>query len=463
MGLNTEKVSNETDSNSSNQQKSGSVEGNKLAKTRQDKNQSGPSSTPKKAPLFRDEAVDFQNTRLDGNVLISQSITYRNFALFYALACLLIFSFMVFGTYTRKVTVVGLLEPESGLSKIYPTNSGRIGNLLVAEGDHVKKGQALAKVIIDSVGDSGGYAYQTMAEQIDQSIKSLIARKQTTTKDYRLEKSRLEIEIDTSSELLDSLYEQQNQLSKKNKIIAEKRRSLGILQKKGSISLTEYSNQKIEALDSELILSKTDTAISEAKHNLLTAKLNLKKLPLNHSVTIGEIDREISELRRQLTDTNMRHAYTITAPTDGVISALSYRNGDNISPQFPLLSILPEASKMQARIYLPSSSISFVHEGQDINIQYQALPVQRFGTYPGKIVHVSTSPVNPLDMQNAPFKFNEPVYLVTAEIEDQNIELEDSVFPIIPGMAISISLLGEEQAVYEWLLDPFWDIKGRIQ
>jgi membrane fusion protein len=159
----------------------------------------------------------------------------------------------------------------------------------------------------------------------------------------------------------------------------------------------------------------------------------------------------------------MRHAYTITAPTDGVISALSYRDGDNISPQFPLLSILPEASKMQARIYLPSSSISFVHEGQDLNIQYQALPVQRFGTYPGKIVHVSTSPVNPLDMQNAPFKFNEPVYLVTAEVDDQNIELEDSVFPIVPGMAISISLLGEEQAVYEWLLDPFWDIKGRIQ
>jgi membrane fusion protein len=426
------------------------------------KGQSKPHSV-KKAPLFREEAIESQNARLDGNVLITQSLAFRNFALFFTLVCILIISFMTFGSYTRKVTVPGYLEPKTGLSKVYPTRSGRISSLWVADGDVVKKGDHLAKVIIDSVSDSGGYAYQAMADELTHAIEALAIRRQTIIEDYNLEKSRLKFEINTSVEQLNALLKNQQLLIEKNKIIDNKLSSLNTLQKTGSISHTQYKNQELEALDSELALNEVTKSINESRHILHESKIKLKGLPLKHKTEISDIDQKISELRRQLTDTNIRHAYTIIAPVDGVVSALSYRLGDNLSAEFPLLTILPESYELQARIYLPSSSISFVHIDQDIKIQYQALPVQRFGTYSGRITHISSSPINPQDVKNAPYNFNEPVYLVTAEISDQKIMVKDSVFPIVPGMTISISLLAESQTIFQWLTDPFWNIKGRIQ
>jgi membrane fusion protein len=437
--------------------------GKKKNNTDTSKRDSPQAGRVKKAPLFREEALQAQNTRLDGNVFISHSLSYRNFAIFYTLICLLIVSFLYFGTYTRKINVTGLIEPESGLSKVYPTNSGNISELLVAEGDAVKKGEPLVKVIMDSISDAGEYGFEQIASEINQSIERLSAQRKKQIEDYVLEKKRLRLEIDSSNELLISLLKQKSQLSRKDEIIKNKLDSLEILQKKGSLSLIDYNNEKIDALDNTLTLNKIDTSISEAMHTLSASRLSLEKLPLNHAVTLDDIDQKISDMRRQLTEANMHHAYTIVSPVDGYVSALTYRNGDNISPNYPLLSIMPERSKMQAKIYLPASSISFIHEGQAINIQYQALPVQRFGTYPGKIVHVSTTPVNPKDFQTSPFTFDQPMYLVTAEVNDQNIELENSTFPIVAGMAINISLLAEEQTILEWLLDPFWEIKGRIQ
>jgi membrane fusion protein len=417
----------------------------------------------KKAPLYREEAVRAQDNRLEGNVLITHSLTSRNFALFYLFISLAIIGFLYFGSYTRKITVVGFLEPETGLSKVYPIYSGRVSDLMVSDGDMVKKGDRLAKIIIDSVSGDGGYGYKNIASEIEQSITTLGVQRSNAIEDYTIERKRLGKEVSSRQTLLNLLVIKKIRLKSKNKIVLRKLASLKTLQEKGSISHDDYNTEQIKSFDSLLSIDEITTLISKAKYDLTTAKLDLEQLPVKHAMNLGEIDQKISDLRRELIDAKMRHAFTIMAPIDGRISALTYRTGDSVDPEFPILSIIPELSKMQAKLYMPSSSISFLHVGQDINIQYQALPVQRFGTYPGKISHVSTTPVNPNEFKAMPTRFDQPMYVVIAEIFDQNIELEDSTSPIIPGMAINISLLTEKQTILEWIIDPFWNIKGRFQ
>ena len=415
----------------------------------------------KKAPLFREEAVQAQEKRLEGNILLSHTLTLRNFAIFYVVLFAAIVSFLCLGSYTRKVPVVGYLEPEMGLTKVFPTSSGKAGALYVEEGDVVKKGDPLVKILIDHVS-GGDYGFKRIGEEIEKSIETLISEREQAERNYQLEKNIITLDLEHNQQLIQSLARQKGQIEHKQRLLISKVDSLETLKKQNLVSTTDLNNEKMNAYDVSLSLSNIEVSIDDAKHNVQSAKLRLKKLPISHEVHLGEIDQKISDLRRQLTDTNMRHAYTILAPTDGQVAALTIKNGDNISPNFPILNIVPEWSRMQAKIYLPASAVSFVQEGQDIQVQYQALPVQRFGSYPGKVSHISNTPVNPDDFKDSPLTFNQPMYLVTAEVYDQNIDIDGQTFPIVPGMAINVSLLAEEQTILQWLLEPVWDVKDRF-
>ena len=415
----------------------------------------------KKAPLFRQQAVDAQNNRLDGSVFIADHITYRTIASFYFLIVLAVIVFVVFGSYARKVPVVGFLKPESGLSKVYTGASGEIAELYVTEGDVVQKGHALAKVISDGMNGEN-YALENVIKELEKSLGVLKGDSEQAEKEFQLEMQRMESEKKSASRMLALLDNQRKQILSKKHIISEKITSLEDLKQKGVISIAEFNNEKLKAHDMALELDRIDTAINEKKYKLAAIELAIKKLPIDKEIKMADIEREKSTTRQKLSETKLRHSSILVAPVDGRVTTMINKAGDRVGPNYPLMSILPEWSLMQAEIYVPASGISFVHEGQAISIQYQALPVQRYGTYPGKVISISETPINPQDIKDVPFKLDQSVYRVIASIQDQNITIDGKNFPIVPGMGVKISLLAEEQSILEWLLEPVWDVKERF-
>lgn len=98
--------------------------------------------------LFRKEAVSHQSERLTGAITLAQPLSIKLTVLILVSVAIAIVTFLFTDKYSRKETVRGFLMANKGVIKSFATQGGTVERLLVKDGDFVKKGQALATVII---------------------------------------------------------------------------------------------------------------------------------------------------------------------------------------------------------------------------------------------------------------------------------------------------------------------------
>ena len=97
--------------------------------------------------LYRREALEFGSNQSLGQPTVVQPLSLRVLTVFVLGLCVLAGTFLYFGEYARKTTVVGYLEPERGFVRVFPnSNGGVIRELLVEDGQFVEAGTPLAEV-----------------------------------------------------------------------------------------------------------------------------------------------------------------------------------------------------------------------------------------------------------------------------------------------------------------------------
>src|SRR5262245_45695682 len=95
------------------------------------------------ADLFRQEALDHQRQKLYGTILLARPPSFTVLtAFFVTMALALVAFFFLFG-FNRKATVPGVLLPDQGLVKIYPTQAGVVIERRVADGQAVARGEVM--------------------------------------------------------------------------------------------------------------------------------------------------------------------------------------------------------------------------------------------------------------------------------------------------------------------------------
>ena len=85
--------------------------------------------------------------------------------------------------------------------------------------------------------------------------------------------------------------------------------------------------------------------------------------------------------------TYLNHA-AITAPSDGVITAVNVEKGELISTGMALVS-MRAAGEAWVEVNVPETSLSMVKQGQQVELFFPAYNEQRFA---GTIINVSKSP-----------------------------------------------------------------------
>ena len=96
--------------------------------------------------LFRQQAIQHQSARLDGEVVIAQPVSSSLLtgALVLVVTALLIF--LVWASFDRKETVSGYLKPNRGLAKITAPRAGVVSEIYIEDGQQVAAGQKLLKI-----------------------------------------------------------------------------------------------------------------------------------------------------------------------------------------------------------------------------------------------------------------------------------------------------------------------------
>jgi membrane fusion protein len=366
------------------------------------------------------------------------------------------------GSYSRRVDMEGTVLPSTGVIAIAVPSPGRIETLSVWEGEAVKKGAPLYTMDLDTVTKDGGIQQRIIEAQTGERdmLAQEVARKtrmsEATEKELqqKIEATKLEI-----NQLAAQIPVQQEFV---RKVSADYNQFASLIERH-LVSLNEVSVRQQTWMQAVARLQDLENTQMRLKSELKDAQYQLSTSVQTRSDEIDTLQSKVLEINEKLANSEAHRLIEIRAPEDGVVTAILAHAGQTVSTGAPMLKIVPQYAPMQAELLAPSSAVGFIHKGARVLLRYSAFPYQKFGEYPGTVVNVSRTALNADEVKNLlagapPSKENGPFYRVVVEPDTQivNIHGEESTLPA--GMQVHAYALLERRRLYEWMLEPLYDI-----
>src|SRR5262245_41942349 len=127
--------------------------------------------------LFRQEAIDAQREKYLGEATIARPVPFWVFTVLAAGAALLLIGVAVWGQYQRRERVEGSLALDEGAARVTFTDSGRVAELLIKEGDPVELGAPMARISLDRSTAAGASTAEAVAQEM-QSRRAILEKEQ---------------------------------------------------------------------------------------------------------------------------------------------------------------------------------------------------------------------------------------------------------------------------------------------
>ncbi len=387
------------------------------------------------------------------------------FALFSALA---IVGFGVWGTYTTRSTVIGQLVPDTGLIKVYATQSGIVSKNFIVEGQQVSQGDTLFVLSSERHTSTQGDVQAAISEQVERRQQSLRDERDKTQQMQVEERTALQNKIAglrTELEKLDSEIE--GQRSRVNLAEETVARYEGLL-KQDYVSHEQAQQKQEELLDQRARQQGLERDRIGVVRELNDQQAELVNLGLKQQNQLAQIERSIVSIDQELTESEAKRRLVITAPEAGTVTAIAAEVGQNVDVSRPLVSIVPESATMQAQLYAPSKAVGFVKPGDQVLLRYQAYPYQKFGHSKGVVATVSRTAMPSSELtsignvggNNA--SANEPLYRITVNLASQTVNAYGKPQPLQAGMLLDADVLQDTRRLYEWVLEPLYSLSGKL-
>jgi membrane fusion protein len=407
--------------------------------------------------LFRREALDHQADRIYGEVQIVLPGSWQLIG--YLLLGTLVAggTFLALASYARVETVSGAIVPDGGIVTIVSTRAGIITTVPVDNGYKVTQNSPLVSINAEEFGLSGVSSQQQIVDAVAHREAIGATQSAAVRAAAAAEKSRDEEQIRGLKQEIISVGEQialQINLVASSERDANRARELadrGFLSRQDLQSREEaltVRRQQLSNLEQQKIAKSA--ALAETQRDIQKTDEDLK-------ARLASLDASRVELAQTLINTQASRAYSLVAPFDGRVAALTAHVGQAIGINQPLMVIVPEKASLHAELYVSSSSIGFIAPGQTIHIAIDAFPYQRFGTLTARIVKVSTAPMIKTDADGA----MKSIYLVVAELLTPSVLAFGLPQPLLPGMTLSARIVIQRQSLIKWLFEPLFAVQRR--
>lgn len=419
-------------------------------------------------PMFRAAALDANKSQWLGGIVLVRPLSLRLLTVVAVACALLICVFFIWGSYTKRSTLIGQLVPDSGLIKVYVPQLGIVQEKRVAEGQRVHAGDVLYVLSSDRQSQTQGSIQASISQQISARRALLRDELEKTRHQHSDEREALELRIgNTAAELekLDGLLQSQRarvQLSEDSRS-----RYAGLL-RQDYISREQLQQKEEDLLDQRSRLQGLERERIGVVRSLASLREDLRALAFKHQSLLSQIERSISSVEQELTESEAKRLLTILAPHAGIATALIAEVGQAVDGSRPLLSIVPEGAKLQAHLYAPSRAVGFIRPGETVMLRYQAYPYQKFGHARGTVFAVAKTALPAKEISalgtvaDANGGGNEPIYLVSVELGSQQITAYGQVHDLQAGMLLEADVLQDRRRLYEWVLEPLFSVTGKL-
>ncbi len=410
--------------------------------------------------LFRPEAVAYSTRRLQGEVVLAAPLPAKLIGLALAAIVLAAALFAGFATYARTASLSGWLIPDRGLIRAAAPVSGLIQKVLVTEGDVVPQGQHLAQIAL-AAETEGGNAGEAHAKGLAEETVALkahgaanIARLEAEAGQLRTRITNFEGELKQAEEQV-TFQERRLKLAQKQAAAAEQ------LAERGTLSARDLEQRQSAVLAIELELSGLRRQAAAIQREIGDGKARLASIPIEVEAAKADSASAEANIRERTTDAESRHAVFVIAPMGGKIAALPLATGQPVTAGATLAVLTPTDGKLEAELLAPSRAIGFIKEGQEVRLQLQAFPYQRFGTLAGKVKSVSGTVLGPADVSIPGLQVHEPVFRVRVSLAAEEIVAYGQHQSLQPGMLLTAEVVLDRQSLLRWLFDPLYAVSRK--
>ncbi|MEL7885087.1 HlyD family secretion protein [Serratia marcescens] len=415
--------------------------------------------------MFRQEAIDNQKMKWRGRALLLPGIPFwltAGLCLFFLVAFL---TFVIAGTYTRRINVTGEISTYPRAANVYSTVQGVVVKQFVTEGQVVTAGAPIYQIDVSKstrsgvVSDNQRRDINGQLARIAQIISRLESSKQATLIMLEQQKAQYTVAFTRSTDILKRAQEG-------IRIMKENMENYRHYQTKGLINKDQLTNQVA------LYYQQQNNLLGLSGQNEQNA-LQITALESQIHIQAAEFDNQIYqmelqryELQKELLNIDAGGEIIVRALADGRVDSLSVTVGQMVNVGDSLLQVLPHDIDHYALVlWVPNDAIPYIVAGDKVNVRYDAFPAEKFGQFAGTVSIISKAPASPQEMltyQGAPkaaLTAAVPYYKVIVIPEKQSIAYDGKRLSLENGMKAQSTLFLEKRKIYQWMLSPFYDMK----
>jgi len=385
----------------------------------------------------------------------------------------------------------GKVIPSSKIQKVQNLDGGIISDILVKEGELVKKGSILMK--IDST------RYQASLEGNRQEYVSLLAVKVRLEAEVKLNPKKRIPKLNFPKEVLDNnadyekfeiqlfnnrvkdlkislkVLDNQNQqkiqelaeiraltkqLSRSLKLIKEQRKTMkklaraGVKSKFDVLDIEKEYNQAFGDLDAAILsIPRSKLSIKETKNKIIERLQNFKT---EASTELQKIIAEIKKFESKLVAEEDILAKTdIISPVDGTIKQINKNTiGGVVSSGMDLIEIVPHSNTLLVEAKINPKDIAFINPNLKAVIKITAYDFGIYGGLEGKITEISADSI--IDEES---KERQSYYRIVVKTNKNYLERNGIKLPIIPGMIASVDIITGKKTILDFILKPILKTK----
>ena len=385
---------------------------------------------------------------------------------------------MNFATLDISVQANGQVVPSSRIQVVQSLEGGILQELLVSEGQPVRRGDLLARVqnlqFNSELGEARQASHGTRAAiaRLDAELNGgepvfaadLVAAAPAVVAEQRalFESRRRERESEAAT--LDG------QTSQRQQQLAEARSRIGALRQRlelaheslaietrlargdaGARADLLAAQERVAGMQGELDGARIDVrrlraAVEESEARLREADARFRA---EASRERAEAEQQLATLSEQLTarvDRVTRRE--LRAPTDGVVNRVLISTiGGIAQPGETLMEIVPEDDQLLVTARVKPVDIAFIQPGQEARVRITAYDSSIYGDMAARVQRVGADAV--IDERRETTYFE-----VTLETASDHFENSNERLAITPGMGASASILTGKRTLMQYLLKP---------
>ena len=412
--------------------------------------------------FFRPEALEGNSTDRWGRPVGLLPMAWSRITLLLLLFVAAIIIFLSTVNFSRKETVRGRLRPTEAEARVFVSQPGVLKSLDVTIGEPIEKGTPIGLVSTDRQIESGESLGEQVVQALEEEVDSLKDRQAGLLRSAKITADQIVLEEEKA--------EREQSDARANLQIIERRYEIALERVESALPLMEKGLlPKEELRRREELMLQTEQAVIDLKGAIDRASARLSELALERASSkedlkreIASIDERLLQIQSQLASAQSQIGYVIKAPISGRVAALQISEGERADPQQPLLTILPEGGQLIAELFVPTRAIAFVEQGQEVRLQYDALPYQKFGAAFGTVENVSATTLSPHELRNG-LQMEEAVYRVQVKLYEQSMPAFGKELALQSGMELSADIILEERKLIEWLLEPLMAARQRMK